>query len=66
MANGTIDPEEIVTPEILDPRQLKGCIPVCSRNILELPSGLSMMASYPPLTVPCSLYVCCSVRLRLA
>jgi hypothetical protein len=29
MAGSTIDLDEIAMPEILDPRKVKGCIPVC-------------------------------------
>jgi hypothetical protein len=28
MAGGTIDLDQIAMPEVLDPRQVKGCIPV--------------------------------------
>jgi hypothetical protein len=41
MAGGTIDLDEIATPEVLDPRQVKGLHSGrCSRNVLGALAGL--------------------------
>ena len=40
MAGGTIDLDEIATPEVFDPRQVKGLhFGLCSRNVLRTLAG---------------------------